>query len=161
MDLHSYDPARTIPCVLYIDDDAGNRQAFVAAFRRDFRILVAQGAVEAWPLLDSNEVHVVITDQRMPGIGGSELLRMVRERYPRAKRMLVTAHADLEAVVDALNHGGASYYFQKPWVEEEVRRVVQAAFAEYMAENDRQAYAERLVEANRQLEFALRQRLMS
>lgn len=157
----SHDPMRKLPCVLYVDDDAGNRQAFLAAFRRDFRILVAQGAVEAWPLLDSNEVHVVISDQRMPGIGGSEVLRMVRERYPRVKRMLVTAYADLEAVVDALNNGGASYYFQKPWVEEEVRRVVNAAFAEYVAENDRLVHAERLVEANRQLEFALRQRLMS
>ncbi|HEY0979025.1 MAG TPA: response regulator [Flavobacteriales bacterium] len=151
----------TLPCVLYIDDDAANRQVFSAAFRREFKVLTAQGLAEAWSLLDTNNVHVVISDQRMPGITGSEALRMIRERYPRTRRMLVTAYADLEAVVDALNQGGVCYYIHKPWEPEEVRRVVLSAFAEIQLEDDRNAYTEKLLEANRQLEFALRQRLLS
>jgi DNA-binding NtrC family response regulator len=150
-----------IPCVLYIDDDAGNRQAFIAAFRKDFKVLTAQGLAEAWSILDTNRVHVVISDQRMPGITGSEALRLVRERYPRTRRMLVTAYADLEAVVDALNNGGVCYYIQKPWEAEEVRDAVVKAFQDIQAEEDRVAYTQRLVDANRQLEFALRERLLS
>jgi response regulator RpfG family c-di-GMP phosphodiesterase len=106
-------------------------------------------------------VHVLIADQRMPDMAGSEVLRLVRERHPTVRRMLVTAYADLQAIVDALNFGGACFYIQKPWEEETVRSAVAAAFEEFRAEEERTAYTARLVESNRQLEFALRQRLLS
>lgn len=153
--------APLLPCVLFIDDDAANRQAFQAAFRKEFKVLLAQDATEAWSLMDTNRVHVLISDQRMPGIAGNELLSMVRERFPSVRRMLVTAYADLEAVVDALNNGGVSYYFQKPWDPDEVRRVVFRAFADFRHEEDRSALTEKLIATNKQLEFALRQRLIS
>ena len=150
-----------IPCVIYLDDDAGNRQAFLAAFRKEFKVLVASTLTEAWTLMEKNQVHVIIADQRMPGIPGSEVLSLVRQRYPKIRRMLVTAYADLQAVVDALNQGGACYYIHKPWEADEVRSAVHSAFAELRAEAERAAYTEMLVESNRQLEFALRQRLLS
>lgn len=151
----------TVPCVLYLDDNAPNRQAFLAAFRREFKVLLAADLEEAWQLLGSQPVHVLIADQRMPDTRGSEVLRLVRERYPLVRRMLVTAYADLQAIVDALNHGGACFYIQKPWEEDTVRRAVNAAFAELVAEQERAAFTAKLVESNRQLEFALRQRLLS
>lgn len=151
----------SIPCVLYLDDNAPNRQAFHAAFRKEFKVLLAKNAQEAWQLLGTNQVHVLIADQRMPDMAGSEVLRLVRERYPAVRRMLVTAYADLQAIVDALNQGGVCYYIQKPWEEESVRRAVAAAFADLQAEEERSAFTARLIESNRQLEFALRQRLLS
>ena len=150
-----------VPCVLYLDDNAPNRQAFHAAFRREFKVLLATTAEEAWQLLASNAVHVFIADQRMPDVSGSEILRQVRERYPTIRRMLVTAYADLQAVVDALNQGGVCFYIQKPWEEDTIRRAVANAFAEFNAEEERTAFTARLIESNRQLEFALRQRLLS
>jgi len=149
------------PCVVFIDDDAGNRQAFKAAFRHAMEVHTAATIAELWTILASNKVHVVISDQRMPGTRGSELLAAVRERYPHIRRMLVTAYADLEAVIEAVNNGGVTKYFAKPWVNDQLVQAVDQAFAEVKAETDRNERMDRLEQANRQLEFALRQRLLS
>jgi len=151
----------TRPTVLYVDDDAPNRQAFQAAFRRDMDILLAGTSLEALDLLSKHQVHVIITDQRMPLTQGHELLRLVRERHPRVRRMLVTGYADLQAVIDAVNQGGVMHYIPKPWNTGDVLNAVRDAFAGYLEEAERTAYTERLVQANQQLEFALRQHLLS
>jgi DNA-binding NtrC family response regulator len=151
----------TRPRVLYVDDDRGNRQAFIAAFRKEFDVLTASTAEEAWEILAQGHVHVTIADQRMPGMKGSEFLAMVRHRFPRVKRMLVTAYADMQAVVDALNMGGVCFYIQKPWEVDAVRKAVMQAFIESNDEAERTAFTERLIENNKQLEFALRQSLLS
>lgn len=150
-----------LPTVLYMDDEQGNRLAFKAAFRTEFNVLIAADLTEAWKMLEQYEVHVVISDQRMPGITGSEALVRIKERYPRARRMLITAYADLQALVDALNQAGVCHYIQKPWEAEEVRRAVQLAWDGYKAEIEQEAFTEKLLESNRQLEFALRQSLLS
>lgn len=155
------DPTPTVPTVLYIDDEAGNRIAFRAAFRGDFNLKMAGSLEEAWPLLEAGGVHVVICDQHMPGILGTEALRHVKERFPQVRRMLITAHADLQALVDALNEAGVCHYIQKPWEEAEVRRAVAMAWASVQADQERSAYTEWLIESNRQLEFALRQSLLA
>lgn len=149
------------PTVLFVDDDAGNRQAFHAAFRPHMQVLLAADLQEAWMQLSTNTVHVVIADQRMPRTTGSELLTMVRDRYPNVRRMLVTAYADLEAIIDAVNNGGVTKYFAKPWVSDLLVNAVKEAFVEIKAEAEKADYTRKLEESNRQLEFALRQRLLS
>lgn len=149
------------PVVVYVDDDAGNRQAFRAAFRHAMEVHTAGSAPEVMDLLARHTVHVVIADQRMPVTRGSALLAEVREKYPSVRRMLVTAYADLEAIIEAVNNGGVTKYFAKPWVNEQLVTAVDQAFADIQAEADRVAYTKRLEDANRQLEFALRQRLLS
>lgn len=153
------DPDRTV--VLFVDDDAGNRQAFHATFRRAFEVLTASGFEEAWQFLSNRPVDVIITDQRMPGTTGSQLLSLVRERFPQVRRMLVTAYSDIQAVIDAVNLGGVTNYIAKPWDPVRLEALVMAAHAEVKAERQREHYTQQLVEANRQLEFALRQRLLS
>lgn len=154
-------PNVPVPCVLYVDDEPGNLQAFMASFRKNFKVLLATTAQEAMDLLNSNEVHVVMADQRMPGTLGSELLRTVKERYPQVKRMLVTAYSDIQAVIEAINHGGVMSYISKPWQPDAVVNAVQKAFNEVRLERDKEEYMTRLTEANAQLEFALRQALLS
>ena len=149
------------PCVVFVDDDAGNRQAFTAAFRHAMTVLTAANIGEVWAHLASENVHVVIADQRMPGVRGSELLTQVRDRYPNVRRMLITAYADLEAVIEAVNNGGVTKYFSKPWVGDMIVQAVSQAHRDIQAEEERLEYLRRLEEANRQLEFALRQRLLS
>ena len=75
--------------------------------------------------------------------------------------MLVTAYNDLQAIVDALNLGGVCYYIQKPWEHDAVLRVIAKAYEDHCAEEERKTQTARLIESNRQLEFALRQRLLS
>jgi DNA-binding NtrC family response regulator len=149
------------PCVLFVDDDASNRQAFQATFRREMDVLVARDVKEVWEFLATNHVHIVIADQRMPGTPGSRVLAMVRERYPSIRRMLITGHADIDAVIDAVNEGGVSRYIAKPWNVTELTAAMNKAYADVQADEERKAYVERLLQANQQLEFALRQRLLS
>jgi DNA-binding NtrC family response regulator len=150
-----------VPTVLYLDDDAGNRQAFTAAFRREVRILLASDPGEVWQHLATDTVHVLIADQRLPGLQGSEVLALVRERYPAVRRMIMTGYCDMQAMIDAINRGGVCQYLQKPWDPHQVLQAIQQGFAEYMNERERNDHIEKLSEANRQLEFALRQRLLS
>lgn len=149
------------PSVVFVDDDAGNRQAFQAAFRTTMNVFTAADIQEVWALLSAHTVHVVIADQRMPCTKGSELLAQVKERFPNVRRMLVTAYADLEAIIEAVNNGGVTKYFAKPWVHDQIVSAVDQAYAELRAEEDQADRIRRLEEANRQLEFALRQRLLS
>lgn len=160
--LYQIQPHRPLlPCVLFVDDEASNRQAFQSMFRRDFKVIVAADLQEAWSELERHAVHVVIADQRMPGMTGSELLHLVRERHPHVRRMLMTGYSDLQAVIDAVNLGGVSQYIAKPWDPVRVIDAVQRAFADLQREQDKDAYTAQLIETNRQLEFALRQALLS
>lgn len=149
------------PTVVFVDDDAGNRQAFQAAFRTAMNVHVAATVEEVFALLEKYPVHVVIADQRMPRTKGSELLAQVKERFPQVRRMLVTAYADLEAIIEAVNNGGVTKYFAKPWVHQQIIDAVDQAFQEHQVDAERTEYLRKLEEANRQLEFALRQRLLS
>lgn len=149
------------PCVVFVDDDAGNRQAFQAAFRHAMSVLTAANLHEVWAHLSAHHVHVVIADQRMPGTRGSDLLSLVRERYPQVRRMLVTAYSDLEAIIEAVNNGGVTKYFAKPWVNDQIVQAVEQAHREIRSEEEKSERLEKLEEVNRQLEFALRQRLLS
>ena len=74
--------------VLYVDDEEGNLMAFRASFRRDFDVHVALNAKEALDWLETQPVHVVISDQRMPGMNGTDFLSIVRTRWPKAVRRL-------------------------------------------------------------------------
>ncbi len=150
-----------IPCVVFMDDMEGNRQAFHAAFRRDFNVLLAHSQASLWALLSRHEVHVVIADQRMPGATGCEILAAVRGKYPRIRRMLVTAYTDMRAVVEAMNRSGASYYIQKPWKENEVKAAIIQATDDFQEQAEQDAWTERLAESTRQLGTALRARSMS
>lgn len=155
-----YEPVAR-PTVVFVDDDAGNRQAFAAAFRHAFDVHTAATADEVMALLNTHQVHVLIADQRMPAVQGSELLAQVRNTHPQVRRMLVTAYADLEAIIEAVNTGGVTKYFSKPWVHDQLLNAVQQAHADFCADAERADHIKRLEQANQQLEFALRQRLLS
>ncbi|HMC97651.1 MAG TPA: ATP-binding protein [Flavobacteriales bacterium] len=114
--------------VLFVDDEESNLKAFKSSFRRDMDVLLARSGAEALGILDKEEVHVVVSDQRMPVMTGSEFLSIVRERHPKAMRMLLTGFADLEAVVAAVNKGGIYSYATKPWDENDLKLRIQQAF---------------------------------
>lgn len=101
--------------VLFVDDEENNLKAFRSTFRREMDVLLANSGEEALQLLETEQVHVIISDQRMPIMTGSEFLAQARERWPKPMRMLLTGFADLEAVVAAVNEGGIFAYCTKPW----------------------------------------------
>lgn len=114
--------------VLFVDDEESNLKAFKASFRREMEVLLARSGQEALDLLAREEVHLIVSDQRMPGMTGSEFLAIARGRHPQAMRMLLTGYSDLEAVVRAVNEGGIYAYATKPWDENDLRLRMQQAF---------------------------------
>lgn len=114
--------------MLFVDDEESNLKAFRSTFRRDMDVLLAHSGEEALKILDEQEIHVIVSDQRMPGMTGSEFLAIARERHPHVMRMLLTGFADLEAVVAAVNNGGIYAYATKPWDENDLKLRIEQAF---------------------------------
>lgn len=122
--------------VLYLDDEVHNLTAFRAAFRRDFQVHVTTEPTDAVRILREHPIEVIISDQKMPKLSGVEFFELIAPDYPDPVRMLLTGHADIDAVIDAINKGQIYKYISKPWNETELRELVQEASGLY---HDRQA----------------------
>ena len=117
------------PTLLLVDDEPNVLNALQRQFFREgYRILTAPNALEALELLALNQVHVVISDQRMPGMTGTEFLSRVKDLYPETVRMVLSGTTDLETVTQAINRGAISRYFVKPCNFEQIRDDLRLAF---------------------------------
>jgi ActR/RegA family two-component response regulator len=117
------------PTLLLVDDEENILSALIRMLRRDgYRILTATGADDALDVLGRNDVQVVISDQRMPGTSGTELLSKVKEMYPDTVRMVLSGYTDLAAVTAAINQGAIYKFLTKPWNDEELRLQIRDAF---------------------------------
>lgn len=147
--------------VLYVDDEENNLNSFKASLRRSFNIHLAISAEAGIQVLKQNEIHVLITDQRMPGTLGTELLARVVREFPDPVRILLTGFSDIEAIKDAINRGQIYHYLQKPWNEDDLRETIQSAFEVYKLRKEQRELSENLMQINEKLEFMLRQKLIS
>lgn len=147
--------------VLHVDDSAKERAAFMAAFGSAFDLRSAPDANGAIGILDRGDIHVLVVAQDLPEMKGAAFLGLVRQKFPQVRCMLTMSRPDPQLIVQALNHGGVRHIINQPWDVAEVRKAVAAAVADHQAELDRTAFTARLIESNRQLEFALRQHLLS
>lgn len=114
--------------VLFVDDELDNLKSFAAAFRRDFNVFTAISAKSAQVILAGNNIHVLITDQRMPETLGTELLAEAVKKYPDQTRILLTGYSDVEAIIDAINKGQIYKYLQKPWKDEELKHAIVSGY---------------------------------
>lgn len=140
--------------VLYVDDEVGNLRTFELTFRREFSVICATDGSEALNVLATQPVAVVLSDHRMPGMTGTELLSRVREVAPRTVRLLVTAFGDASTLAQAINAGSIYRYIPKPWVADEMREIVRQAIDLFALEEHRQrlvAELRALHEASRDL----------
>jgi len=132
--------------ILVVDDEQDNLDAFRFNFKKTFDILTASGGAEALAILESKEVAVVITDQRMPKMTGVELLREVRNRQPEAVGIILTAFTDVDVLVEAINLGQVYRYITKPWDAKEVRGVLQYAIERFHLQRENKRLAAQLAE---------------
>lgn len=102
------------PIMLYVDDEPDNLASFQALFRRDYTIRLAESADEALAILRNEEIHVLVTDQRMPHVSGAALLEQVATEFPGVLRYMLTGYSDFDPLVDAINKGKVQGYFPKP-----------------------------------------------
>ncbi len=123
--------ATTRHCLLIVDDEPHVCDSVHDLLRREFRVLKANSADEGYRIMQEEEVHIVMSDQRMPQITGVELLTKVKARYPQAIRMLFTGYADLESIIAAINQGHIFQFMKKPWQPEELITAVRQAALEF------------------------------
>lgn len=147
--------------ILYVDDEENNLQAFKATFRRDYKIFIAISACEGREVLKNEEVDIVVTDQRMPQETGVEFLESIIPIHPNPIRILLTGYTDIQAVIDAINKGQVYHYLTKPWEEDYLRTVIKNAFEIHQLRIENEKLTRALIKSNDQLEFLLRQNLLS
>ena len=117
--------------VLYLDDEINNLVSFKASFRQQFQIFTANNVVEALQILISEEIHVIISDQRMPDMTGVEFFEHILLKYPEPVRILLTAYADFADVVNAINKGQIFRYIEKPWEPNRIIEAIEGGFKHY------------------------------
>jgi signal transduction histidine kinase len=117
--------------ILYLDDEEHNLTSFKAAFRRDFDVFTTTEAGEAVSILTNNDIHIVISDQKMPNLSGVEFFELIIPDFPEPIRILLTGYADIEAVIDAINKGQVYRYITKPWDEQDLRMSIVNAYELY------------------------------
>lgn len=140
--------------ILVVDDEPDVLDSLQHLFHRTYRVLCASSGDEALTLLHHNEVHVILSDQRMPGMTGDVLLSMARRLHPDAIRILFTGFADIQAVTNAINEGHIFRYVVKPWDSTELESVIQQAVEQYDLLAERKRLIADLKTANSQLSLA-------
>ena len=116
------------PTVLVIDDEADILDLLYRTLHREFRVLRATNGPDALKILtQEDDVAVIVSDQRMPLMSGTEFLSLTAERYPDIMRIIVTGYTDVDDLVEAINTGKVFKYVTKPWDDEDLKESVRKA----------------------------------
>ena len=113
--------------VMFVDDERRVLTSMRALFRRDYNVHLANSGDEALALLERQDMDVIVSDQRMPGMTGVDVLKACKQRAPRAMRILLTGYADKDAIAASINEGEVFRYLTKPCARETLRETVAMA----------------------------------
>ncbi|MBI5921349.1 MAG: EAL domain-containing protein, partial [Betaproteobacteria bacterium] len=123
--------------LLLVDDEANVLSALKRLLRRDdYQILTASSAEEGLELLAKHKVGVLLSDQRMPGMNGTEFLSRVKVMYPKIIRMILSGYTDVNSITESINHGEVYKFLTKPWEDEPLRAAIKEAFVRYETAQD-------------------------
>ncbi|MBQ5939307.1 MULTISPECIES: EAL domain-containing protein [unclassified Massilia] len=121
-----------VQTLLVVDDDVNVLTALHRLFRRDgYRVLTAATPTEAFELLALYRVQVILCDQRMPVMSGTEFLSKVKEMYPETIRIILSGYTGVETVLDSINRGAIYRFYTKPWNDAQLRDNIRHAFRHY------------------------------
>jgi EAL domain-containing protein (putative c-di-GMP-specific phosphodiesterase class I)/FixJ family two-component response regulator len=118
------------PILLLVDDEPSILAALKRLFEDDdYEILTSTSGVEALKILETTRVHVIISDQRMPHMTGTEFLTQVKKLYPETVRIILSGYSEFDSLKSAINDGAIYKFFAKPWDDDVLRKTIQEAFA--------------------------------
>ncbi len=138
--------------VLFVDDEVHILKAVKRLFLgMDYDVLVAEDAHEALDVVHSREVAVVVSDQRMPGLSGSELLEEIRRKYPHITRIMLTGNNDVATAMEAINAGQVFRFITKPWEHDTFIEVVEQGVEQYHLRRSKERYEKHIEEQNQEL----------
>jgi signal transduction histidine kinase/BarA-like signal transduction histidine kinase len=149
---------KDINTLLVVDDEKEILKALRRQFRKKYRVIVADNASLALHTLSKEDVQVIVSDQRMPDMTGTEMFGNIKNRYPDAVRILLTGYSDIQAVIDSINKGSVYQYLVKPWNHEELNDVIEKAFERFWLIRGNQQLLNELKETNQKLEKEIHER---
>ncbi len=128
--------------VLCVDDEPNILTALKRLLRKEaYRLMTCSGGEEGLKILAETKVHVIISDQRMPGMNGVELLRRVKESYPDIIRIILTGYTEVDSITKAINEGHIYKFFLKPWNDHHLTLEIRQAIEQYaLMEDNRRLY---------------------
>lgn len=144
--------------ILYVDDEEANLRVFQAAFRREYNVFTAQSGAMGIELLKENDIHLIITDQKMPKMTGVDFLETITPEYPDVVKIILTGYSDVKDILRALNRCGIFRYILKPWNKQEMRITIGKALETFQLRKDNQKLVERLKKVNEDLEHRIEER---
>jgi response regulator RpfG family c-di-GMP phosphodiesterase len=132
--------------ILAVDDEPVNLRMLERLFHKDYHVLTATNGQEALKLIEQhNDIALIITDQRMPGMTGTEMLYQSMRTNPDAARIIITGYTDINALIDAINTTRVYKFVSKPWDPTELKETVQNALAERYVRLQQKKLAESLL----------------
>jgi response regulator RpfG family c-di-GMP phosphodiesterase len=138
--------------VLCVDDEQNILNALKRLLRKDgYRLLTASSGDEGVRILEQNEVHVVISDQRMPDMSGMEFLARVKECYPDALRIVLTGYTEVDSITESINKGHIYKFFLKPWNDQSLRLEIKQALDHYDLIQANKKLQEQVMQQNKKL----------
>ncbi|HSR53653.1 MAG TPA: sigma-54 dependent transcriptional regulator [Acidobacteriota bacterium] len=137
--------------LLIVDDEPANLQKLKRTLKDDYNVLQAGSGDEALEILTNHAVACIVTDQRMPGLSGVELLRESLKILPNAVRIILTGFTQVDEMMDAINKGHVHRYITKPWEPHELRQVVAQEMERYRLKKENERLNDKLKVANQQL----------
>jgi two-component system sensor histidine kinase/response regulator len=144
--------------ILYVDDERNNLVVFKNAFFRYYEIFTAISGCDGLEILDKEEIHLVITDQKMPGMTGVEFLEKVVASHPNIIRIMLTAYSDIDFIMRAINRCGIYQYILKPWDNRQLKITIDNGLLKYQLTEDKKALIGSLEKANLSLERKVQKR---
>ncbi|MGB3465708.1 MAG: response regulator [Cyclobacteriaceae bacterium] len=123
--------------ILYVDDEAANLRVFKSVFKRDYKVFIAESGMDAINIIKENKIHLLVTDQRMPGMSGVELLEQVVDDHPEMVKMILSGFSDVEDIIKAVNECGLDKYLMKPWNKEDLGATFDKALAKFKSDEDK------------------------
>jgi signal transduction histidine kinase len=148
------------PSLLIVDDEREIAASIAEQFRRSYRVFTAWTGQEALKHLLENDICVIVADQRMPDMSGTQVLAQCYRLKPDTARILLTGYADIQSVIQAVNEGKIFAYLTKPWSPSELEAVVARATEHNFLLRKRQELASELQRANAELEERIRERTL-
>jgi response regulator RpfG family c-di-GMP phosphodiesterase len=145
--------------VLYVDDEENNLKSFRAALRRNYNVYTASSGEEGMVVLEHNDIHVVITDQRMPRMTGVQFLQHIPKEQDNI-RMILTGFSDMESIITAINTGKVYRYITKPWDKDELKITIDNAIETIMLRRNNKQLIRELQAQNEMLEDKVQARTM-
>src|SRR4030095_7509644 len=135
--------------ILYVDDEVNNLNSFRAALRRYYNVYTAESGEEGIEILSKVDIHVVVTDQRMPNMTGVQFLQHIPGDQDNI-RIILTGFSDIESIIEAINTGMIYRYITKPWDKDELKITIDNAIETVMLRRNNKHLIEELKEYNEQ-----------